>query len=76
MAGSAISGGAARAAAIVWTQRHQRLLPQAEVLPRSLAVSALQFALKTAVAIAAPNLLPELVCAAGPYVPTYLHDDL
>jgi hypothetical protein len=67
MSASAISGGAARAAAVVcWSQRHQRLPPQAELLPRILTTRALELAQKTAAAAAAPVLLADLTCATGP----------
>ncbi|KAM0874043.1 hypothetical protein ACQ4PT_037669 [Festuca glaucescens] len=76
MTGSAISGGAARAASVVWwSQRHQRLPPQAELLPRILTSRALELAHKTAAA-AALVLLADLVCSAGPTSLTDLCDDL
>ncbi|XP_044976924.1 uncharacterized protein LOC123444305 [Hordeum vulgare subsp. vulgare] len=66
MPGSAISGGAARAAAVAWwLQRHQRLPPTAELLPRSLLDRTVELAHKTAAA-AAPDLDPDLPCFLGP----------
>ncbi|XP_047052852.1 uncharacterized protein LOC124658900 [Lolium rigidum] len=77
MSGSTISGGAARAAAVVcWSQRHQRLPPQAELLPRILTSRALEFAHKIAAAATAPVLLADLVCSAGPTSLPDLCDDL
>ncbi|CAM0882462.1 unnamed protein product [Alopecurus aequalis] len=76
MPGSTISGGAARVAAIMWwSQRHWRLAPQAEHLSRSLTSRAPEFADKTA-AVAAPVLLEDLVCTAGPPSLAELSDDL
>jgi hypothetical protein len=42
------------------------LPPQAELLPRILTTRALELAQKTAAAAAAPVLLADLTCAAGP----------
>ncbi|VAH79606.1 uncharacterized protein LOC119276962 [Triticum dicoccoides] len=76
MPGSAISGGAARAAAVAWwLQRHQRLPPPADLLPRSLLDRAVELASKTAAA-AAPELDPDLPCSLGSSSLPDLCDDL